>query len=224
MVRQLKPDSDAPGAAQGALSGIVYYLPQTVMEVDLSFRVTKCDVEATPLGATLLLFDGTVSAGLKTSTEPDPSRGFVIAPKSMDGAFWRSDLVVELSHGVMKSLNAATTSEWKPPAGSDLASTIQEIFKVLLPKDHAAAPDAGGPGKSPRGSLWRGSHRRARQASGGGVQRRPLPARRAHRSRPTVPRRICRDTRQGRQPSLHSPGQGQHREVAARSRDRQTAC
>jgi hypothetical protein len=135
---EVKPLSET----QGAPGGIVYYLPQSIVEADLTFRVTKCDVEISPVGAPQFLFDGVVTAELKLSSEPDLTRGYVIRSQSMDGAFWRTDLAIDLNRGMLKSLNAVTVSEFKPPAGSDLVTTIQEAFKVLLPKDHSAGSDA----------------------------------------------------------------------------------
>lgn len=135
---EVKPLSEV----RGTPDGIVYYLPRSVVEADLTFRVMKCDVEIPPLGgAPQFVLDGVVTAELRPSSEPDLTRGYVIKSRSMDGALWRTDLAIDLNRSMLKSLNAVATSELKPPAGSELVTTIQEVFKVLLPKDQSAGSD-----------------------------------------------------------------------------------
>jgi hypothetical protein len=104
-------------------SGIVYFLPRTVVEIEAIYQITKCDVQYNDKDDDYpVSIEASVIAQLNEITEPDFTRGYTIENGSFDGGLWNTDFTVEVSKGSLKSVNAESKSTVAPPKNFDINS------------------------------------------------------------------------------------------------------
>ncbi|WP_456767944.1 hypothetical protein [Bradyrhizobium sp. USDA 3650] len=95
--------------------GVIYFLPKTSIVLDLTWKITRCDVVQrgpSPKDPQDVIIESEIAVTeFAAKVEPDPTQGYTIKSDTMDGAFWRTDLDIALSNGMLASFNAMSSGQ-----------------------------------------------------------------------------------------------------------------
>lgn len=109
-----------------APDGIIYYLPKSVIEVQATFQLLRCDARpATANAPPVVTIDARVSPRASPMIKSDLSRGYVIKANTISGGFWNTDMKVELVDGRLVRLGVRHDSTVVAPRpGVPIAANV----------------------------------------------------------------------------------------------------
>jgi hypothetical protein len=89
--------------------GIVYFLPKSVIIVEATFQIVRCDVSQGANGEMPTVnVDATVSAVIYPEIMPDFQHEYAI--KGLSGGFWNTDFRLDLNHSMLSRLGTKDSS------------------------------------------------------------------------------------------------------------------
>jgi hypothetical protein len=121
-----------PLLATSAAKGIVYFLPKAEMIFDISYRITRCDVQKrgqsdeSPID--IVIGADVQIDNLAAKVQPDLANGYVIPVDSLDGIFWRTELSAQVANGILTGLN--TTSAAQTADTSKFQSILMKVISA----------------------------------------------------------------------------------------------
>ncbi|WP_271593251.1 hypothetical protein [Bradyrhizobium sp. CCBAU 65884] len=93
-------------------AGAIYFLPKTSIVLDLTWRCDIVQRGPSAKGAYDVVIDGGIEISeFSAKAEPDHAYGYAIKSDTIDGIFWRTDLDITLSNGMLVSLNATSSGQ-----------------------------------------------------------------------------------------------------------------
>lgn len=98
-----------------APNGVVYYLQKSVIDVQASYELTRCDISAGPNGAPVAEIEARVSPLATHVVKSDLTRGYVIKTNTISGGFWNTDMKLELADGRLVRLGVRNDSTVSVP-------------------------------------------------------------------------------------------------------------
>lgn len=124
-------------------AGVIYFLPKTSIVLDLAWKITRCDVVQRGSSAKdpydVVIESEVAVAEFAAKVEPDVAQGYTIKSDTIDGAFWRTDLDVTLTNGMLASLNA--TSSGQIPNQEKFEKFLTNVASAPLTNKTAAGED-----------------------------------------------------------------------------------
>lgn len=116
--------------------GVVYYLPKTVLDVDVTLQLKDCRVEQR--GSALVFhFDVAQSAEVVARTVADTSHGYVVNYEDLSAATKTTSATIELTKvGTLKSLNVDVKDQTATVISNAVSSAVKiasTISRVPLP-------------------------------------------------------------------------------------------
>ncbi len=98
-----------------APNGVVYYLQKSVIDVQASYELTRCDVSAGPNGAPVAEIEASVSPRATHAIRSDMTRGYVIKANTISGGFWNTDMKLDIVDGRLVHLGVRHDSTVSAP-------------------------------------------------------------------------------------------------------------
>jgi hypothetical protein len=120
-------------------AGPVYFLPRTIIGLETTYRISKCEVTRAADDKDVVSLDAEITARLIETVEPDFSRGYVIRSDSIAGPSWRTDVTVETQSGVLKAINMISTAEPALPQDFQPNSLLARLTQPLTGQQGSAA-------------------------------------------------------------------------------------
>lgn len=102
------------GTAAKAPEGVLYQLPLTVIDIDVQAKLNGCRVVRVPAGGDSqvpnMVVDFLLQPTINIRTTTDPGAIYVLDGKNLGAALFSSDVMVELSGGIITSISAQSAS------------------------------------------------------------------------------------------------------------------
>jgi hypothetical protein len=133
-----------PLSSGASVNGIIYFLPKTTVVADITYKVLKCDLEkkndtdGAPIDIVIM---ADVSASLAEKVEADPRNGYVIRSDSFSGTLWRTEVTIDVSNGLLKAVNATSTSEPRVSKEAELSTILTRVLSASRLTSETAAGD-----------------------------------------------------------------------------------
>lgn len=136
------PIEAEPLSTTSSPSGIVYFLPRTIVAADLQYRILRCDLEQvgqTEHKETSVVVETEITASLSEQIEADPAKAYLIKSDAFYASLWQSELMVNTSNGLLKSITSKTVSEIEIPKSADPTKILTRIVAASTYTPQAAS-------------------------------------------------------------------------------------
>jgi hypothetical protein len=122
------PIEAEPLSTSSSPSGIVYFLPRTIVAVDLQYQILRCDLEqVNQTKETSVVVEAEITALLTEQLEADPTKAYLIKSDAFYASLWQTELIVDISNGLLKSITSKNVSEIEIPKSADPTKILTRI-------------------------------------------------------------------------------------------------